>query len=107
LVKPVRAENGYRVFREADMHQLNFLSKARGLGFSIEECRNLLTLYSDKSRASSDVKAIAADHVHRINQKIQELESMRNTLTYLMKSCAGDDRPDCRILNELSTRRHN
>ncbi len=105
LVKPVRAANGYRVFREDDVHQLNFLSKARGLGFTIEECRNLLTLYSDKSRASSDVKAIATDHVHGINQKILELESMRNTLKDLMKNCVGDDRPNCPILDELSTRK--
>ncbi|PIB24712.1 Cu(I)-responsive transcriptional regulator [Amylibacter kogurei] len=102
LVTPNRAANGYRVFGENALHQLHFLAKARGLGFSIEDCRNLLALYDDTARSSSDVKAIAKAHVATIDQKISELSAMRDTLSHLMKHCAGDNRPDCPILNELS-----
>ena len=42
LIRPLRGANGYRSFRESDMHKLSFIARARGLGFSIEECRRLL-----------------------------------------------------------------
>lgn len=102
LVTPMRAANGYRVFQETDAHKLHFLSKARSLGFSIDECRKLLALYADSGRASADVKALAKDHVAEIEQKITELQAMRETLMHLIANCAGDDRPDCPILTELS-----
>lgn len=102
LVTPMRAANGYRAFRETDLHKLHFLSKARGLGFSIDDCRRLLELYADCDRASADVKALAKDHVAQIDLKIAELQAMRKTLMHLIANCAGDDRPGCPILSELS-----
>jgi len=101
LVTPQRAANGYRTFRESDLHKLTFLGRARSLGFSIEDCRALLALYEDDSRASADVKRIAKDHLARIDRKISELTAMRGTLSHLVRECAGDDRPDCPILQGL------
>jgi Cu(I)-responsive transcriptional regulator len=102
LIRPARDANGYRVFADTDAHKLAFLGRARTLGFSIEDCRTLLALYEDKSRASSDVKAVAKDHLAQIEEKIQQLETMRATLADLVHACAGDDRPDCPILKDLS-----
>lgn len=102
LVKPLRSTNGYRKFRESDLHTLAFLGRARSLGFSMEDCRNLLELYSDRNRASADVKQIAQEHLERIDLKIAELEDMRSTLIQLIRQCAGDHRPDCPILADLS-----
>ena len=73
LIRPQRGENGYRAFRQTDVHKLAFLGRARSLGFSIEECRALLALYEDKDRASSDVKQVAEAHVVQIERKIAEL----------------------------------
>ncbi|TBX27698.1 Cu(I)-responsive transcriptional regulator [Nioella sediminis] len=101
LVTPQRAANGYRSFRESDLHKLTFLGHARSLGFSIEDCRALLALYEDETRASSDVKRIAQGHLARIDQKIADLAAMRETLSHLVRECAGDDRPDCPILQGL------
>jgi len=101
LVTPQRAANGYRRFREADLHKLTFLGRARSLGFSIEDCRALLALYEDDSRASADVKRIAEDHLARIDRKIAELSAMRQTLSHLVRACSGDDKPDCPILHGL------
>jgi len=102
LITPARAENGYRDYSQEDIHRLAFLRRARGLGFSIEECRQLMTLYRDKSRASHDVRKIAISHVDAINEKIRELESMRTTLERLIKACHGDERPDCPILDDIA-----
>ncbi len=101
LIKPQRDENGYRRFREQDVHKLNFLGRARALGFTIEDCRTLLALYEDETRASADVKRVARDHLAQIQAKIADLNAMRDTLSHLIDACAGDDRPDCPILQDL------
>ncbi|MYM54934.1 Cu(I)-responsive transcriptional regulator [Thalassovita mangrovi] len=103
LITPLRSANGYRTFRDSDLHKLAFLGRARALGFSIEDCRNLMTLYEDQSRASADVKRIASDHLEKIDAKLAELQQMRATLANLVSCCAGDNRPDCPILADLAT----
>lgn len=102
LVLPARLPNGYRNFADEDVHRLAFLAHARSLGFSIFECRELLSLYKDKDRASSDVKRIAEAHLAEIDIKLKELGAMRETLSHLVHNCHGDDRPDCPILDGLA-----
>lgn len=102
LIRPLRGTNGYRAFRDSDLHKLAFLGRARGLGFTIEECRKLLALYEDRARASADVKALAEQHLEDMEQKITELRAMQATLRDLVAGCAGDDRPDCPILTGLA-----
>lgn len=104
LVTPNRSDNGYRHFNDNDLHKLTFLCRARTLGFSIEDCRTLVALYEDETRASADVKSVAKQHLARIDEKIAQLQSMRDTLSHLVSECAGDNRPDCPILNDLSFR---
>lgn len=104
LIHPKRSENGYRSFDENDLHRLAFLGRARALGFSIEDCRGLLALYEDRDRASAEVKAIASEHLERIDRKLEELTEMRATLSDLVHKCAGDARPDCPILADLAAR---
>ena len=102
LISPTRAPNGYRDYDSDDIHRLSFLRRARGLGFSVEECRQLMALYRDRSRASHDVRQIAVSHVEAIEEKIRELQSMRGTLQKLIHACHGDDRPDCPILDDIA-----
>ena len=103
LIRPARRDNGYRDYNDRDVHKLRFLHRARNLGFSLDECRQLLSLYEDRSRASADVKAIAKEHLGRIRSKIDELQSLQATMEHLVKSCRGDRRPDCPILDDLSS----
>lgn len=105
LIKPDRAENGYRDYSEADVHRLRFLQRSRSLGFTIEECRTLLSLYEDKHRASADVKALARQKISEVERKMEELKSLRETLSVLVKHCHGDDRPDCPIIESLAGER--
>lgn len=102
LVRPLRSSNGYRTFRESDLHKLTFLGRARALGFSIEDCRTLLGLYEDDARESAQVKAVAEQHLQEIDRKVEQLQSMRATLADLVEACHGDHRPDCPILKDLS-----
>lgn len=104
LVTPDRMENGYRDYSEKDINRLRFLQRSRSLGFTIEECRLLLSLYEDKHRASADVKAIALQKVTEIDRKITELQSLRKTLSTLAEHCHGDSKPDCPIIDDLAGR---
>ena len=97
-----RSEAGYRVYSEQDVQVLQFIHRARALGFSLEQIRTLLALWQDKQRASADVRALAGRHIEELNRKIAELEAMRRTLEQLAKSCHGDKRSACPILDDLA-----
>lgn len=102
LIGPIaRTESGYRTYTDADVHTLRFIRRARDLGFMVERIAELLALWRDRSRHSADVKRVALEHVAVLERKIAELEGMANTLRELASCCAGDDRPDCPILEDF------
>ncbi len=98
-----RTDGGYRDYDETDVQVLRFLRRARGLGFSVAECRELLSLYRDRDRASADVKSLALQRIEEIERKIVELQTMRKTLKHLAERRHGDERPDCPILEDFAT----
>lgn len=102
LIHPAeRRANGYRSYSPHDMQTLAFIKRARSLGFSVEEVRELLDLWRDRSRKSAAVKSMAAHHIDALDRKIEELQSMRKALAELVRRCQGDSRPDCPILDDL------
>ena len=102
LIRPDRRDNGYRDYSIEDVHRLRFLQRSRSLGFSVEECRQLLALYSDRGRESAEVKAVAAIKLGEIERKLVELQGLRDMLSRLVASCHGDHRPECPIIDGLS-----
>lgn len=108
LLRPAaRRANAYRDYAEADVHELRFIRRARKLGFSIEKIRDLLALWRDKSRPSSEVRRIASAHVADLEMRVAEMQSMIATLRHLIDACPGDAAPDCPILADLEGLRHN
>lgn len=97
-----RTDAGYRIYGDNDLHTLRFVKRARLLGFSLEQIRDLLSLWQNKERASADVKTIAMGHVAELNQRIAELTEMRDTLQTMASCCHGDQRPECPILQSLA-----
>jgi len=103
LISPAaRSDAGYRSFGERDVHTLRFIRSARDLGFTVEGIGELLGLWQDRSRHSADVKKVALAQIEKLEQKITELQAMRNTLQTLVTCCSGDQRPDCPILENLA-----
>ena len=98
-----RSESGYRQYSDRDIQILHFIKRARGLGFSVAEVAELLSLYRDHNRASAEVKGIVETRLGEIDRKIAELESIRATLRTLADRCHCDDRPDCPILDDLAS----
>ena len=97
-----RTESGYRQYGDADIHTLRFIKRSRDLGFSMEEIAELVGLWHNRRRASASVKRIAKKHLDELEQRIADMQSMRNTLSHLVHCCHGDARPECPILDDLS-----
>lgn len=93
---------GYRLYSDADVHRLRFVKRARNLGFSMKQIEVLLSLWSDRSRASADVKRLANEHAAELAERIAEMQAMQRTLEDLARRCHGDGRPECPILDDLA-----
>ena len=103
LVKPKQdSQTGYRNYTEEDVLKLKFIGKARSFNFSIEECRDLLSLYENENRPSKEVKKITLEKISEIDKKLNDLKALRKELSHLANNCHGDDRPNCPILEALS-----
>lgn len=102
IPKASRTDAGYRVYSDTDINILSFVKHARSLGFSMKEIKKLVSLWRNKSRASSDVKSLAEKHIKEMERKVTELQEMIKTLQHLAKACHGDSRPDCPILDGLA-----
>jgi Cu(I)-responsive transcriptional regulator len=96
-----RRDSNYRDYGAAEVHRLGFIRRARDLGFSIVQIRDLLALWSDVGRSSADVKALTLSHIGALEAKIAALGEMRDTLSHLVDCCDGDHRPDCPIIQSL------
>jgi Cu(I)-responsive transcriptional regulator len=99
---PPRRQSGYRDYSDLDVHRLSFIANSRDLGFPIEEIRMLLGLWSDRGRASADVKALAESRAAELGRKAEILQAMRSALLDLATRCHGDERPECPILSRLA-----
>jgi Cu(I)-responsive transcriptional regulator len=97
-----RAGNGYRAYGPGEIRRLQFVRRARAFGFSVEECRELLGLYTNRDRASADVKRLTLQRIARLEAQMAELAALRDDLHRLADACKGDGAPDCPILNGLA-----
>lgn len=101
IPKAGRTISGYRQYSEKDVHVLRFVKRSRELGFSMKDVKQLVSLWRNKNRPSSQVKSIASKHIEELEKKLLEIQSMLSTLKHLTNNCHGDQRPDCPILEGL------
>lgn len=102
--KALRRVSQYRDYSSSDVHRLRFIARARDLGFPTDEIGELLALWSDRTRASADVKALATARIADLQERERALHAMRLSLEHLVATCNGDDRPDCPIIEKLAGR---
>jgi MerR family copper efflux transcriptional regulator len=103
IPKARRTTSGYRMYADADVHTLRFIRQARDLGFSTKQIDALLGLWRDRRRPSSKVRQLAQEHIEELDRKLADMHAMKATLEHLVHCCHGDDRPECPILETLSS----
>jgi Cu(I)-responsive transcriptional regulator len=99
--KAVRTNGGYRNYDEGSVHRLRFIRRARDLGFSFAQIRELLKLWSDRKRSNADVRALAQGHIAELEDRAAQLKEMIETLKRLVRACSQNRRPTCPIIEEL------
>jgi MerR family copper efflux transcriptional regulator len=97
-----RTGNGYRVYDELELRTLQFIKRARSLGFPVSEVASLLALWQDRGRASAEVKQLAQKRIAHVERKIEELQMIKRALLDLAERCQGDHRPECPIIDDLA-----
>ncbi|PHM67501.1 hypothetical protein Xsto_00383 [Xenorhabdus stockiae] len=102
ITAPGREENGYRFYQQKHIDELILLRQAREVGFTLEECRELLRLFHNPNRHSIDVKAATLQKVAEIEKTIAELQNIRKKLLTLAAECPGNDGAECPIIEQLS-----
>ena len=103
LIAPAaRGENGYRQYDERALEELKFLSRARAVGFDLEECRQLLELQRDRSRQSRHARALVLEKNQQLQDRIEQLLAMQQVLQDMASRGRGDAAPACAILDHLS-----
>ncbi len=102
IPKASRSFSGYRTYSDKDVHILRFVKRARTLGFGMNEIKQLVSLWRNKTRSSADVKRLTMKHIEELETKIHELTTMVKSLKSLSHNCHGDSRPDCPILEDLA-----
>ncbi|SEJ48476.1 heavy metal-responsive transcriptional regulator [Frateuria terrea] len=103
LPEPTRRPSGYRSYGEGTVAQLRFIRRAKNLGFTLEEIRELLALSADRQRGVKAVRQRAQRRLADIEARIAELERVRAGLAELVEACPGHGAPEqCPILRALS-----
>lgn len=100
LPAPARTEGGHRQYQENLQRRLMFICKARRLGFSLAEVRNLLEL-TDGGYSCDEVKNVVLGHLNVVRHKIEELIQLENSLGSLAAQCTGGDLPNCAAIDSL------
>ncbi len=102
LPEAARTESGYRIYTQDDVERLRMIGRARRLGFSIDDVKRLQKVYSESREERSGVKSMVMQHVSEIDEKIAELNTIRNTLLDIARQCEDEtDIPSAYTLEEM------
>ncbi|MCO6505251.1 MAG: MerR family transcriptional regulator [Snodgrassella sp.] len=102
LIHPMRQANGYRSYNDEDIATLCFIRHAREVDFSLAQIAELLALRENPHRASIDVKTLVGEHIAKLSEKINYLNSMKKTLQHWYEQCDGNESSECAIINGLN-----
>ncbi|USD37763.1 MULTISPECIES: MerR family DNA-binding protein [Ferrimonas] len=102
LVEARRGDNGYREYQQSQLAQLQFVARCKALGFSLEQCAQLLSLNASEDRTAAAVKSVATEQLLVVQDKVRQLQQLERQLSTLVNACDGSDRPQCAILDSLN-----
>lgn len=101
LPEPPRTSSGYRNYDATHERRLRFVLRARELGFSLDEIRELLRLVDERNQPCGEVRAVAAAHLGDVRAKIADLKRMERVLRDVVAQCADGTSPECPLIETL------
>ncbi|MPZ32997.1 MAG: MerR family DNA-binding protein [Rhodospirillales bacterium] len=101
LPEPPRTAGGYRSYDTTHERRLSFVLRARELGFSLDEIRELLHLVDERDQPCAEARAVAATHLDDVRAKIADLKRMERVLKDVVAQCADGTLPDCPLIETL------
>jgi MerR family mercuric resistance operon transcriptional regulator len=101
LPEPPRTTTGYRRYDSTHERRLRFVLRARELGFSLDEIRELLRLVDERERPCAEARAVAAVHLDDVRAKIADLQRMERVLKDVVAQCADGTMPKCPLIETL------
>jgi Cu(I)-responsive transcriptional regulator len=106
LPRPSRTAGNYRAYGQDELARLNFIRRARDLGFPLDQVRALLDLAENREGDCASIDVLAAQHLAEIDRKLADLTALRRELSTLLSSCRGGKVANCRIIDALAPARH-
>jgi len=103
MPEPERAANGYRSYGPPHVQRLSFIRRAREIGFSIREIRELLALAEPGRTSCAEVQALTAAHLDGVRAKIADLRKLESILASALEACQPEAKPACPVLEMLSS----
>jgi len=101
IEEPPRRLSGYREYDDEVVARLGFIRRAKDLGFTLKEIKELLSLRRDPSTPAADVKRRAAAKIADIEGKIELLQKMKKALEKLTSACRHATSAKCPLLHAL------
>lgn len=102
LPRPARTAANYRSYGNDELKRLTFIRRARALGFSIVQVRELMTMADASGRSCEAITTIAREHLAAVDEKLADLTALRQQLSQLVDQCESGSIAECRILEALS-----
>ena len=100
-VAPARSAGGYRLYGTEHLKRLNFIRRARLLGFSVDEVRTLLRLADERERPCAEVRVVAETHLADVRNKLADLRRMERVLRETVARCVAGTGAHCELIDAL------
>lgn len=98
---PPRTDANHRAYDDTHVARLRFVMRARDLGFSLDEIRELLALFDGKAGSCADVRELALRHVASVRARVRDLERIAAVLSDTVSRCSGEAVPECAVIDAL------
>ncbi len=102
MPQPPRLPNGYRAYDSAHISRLNFIMRARDLGFTLNDVRDLLRLVDGGLHTCAEVETLAVAHLEKVRARVLDLSRIEKVLSKTVAQCSGDKVPECAVIDALS-----
>ncbi|MDV7103252.1 Cu(I)-responsive transcriptional regulator [Vibrio sp. TH_r3] len=100
---PFRSDNGYRQYNQSHIEELQIIARAKRVGFTLDECKELVSLALNPKATSAEVKQKTQQKLQEVEQKLIELTEIKNQLERWVEACPGDEGNVCPIIDGLKS----